>query len=404
MDVVADTSQVSISKLVERQVPGYSLEQAFYVDPEIYTLDLEKIFLSDWLYICHMSQIPKTGDCFTYDIANESIMVVRDGQMQINAFANVCRHRGSRICEAGESNHKRFICPYHAWTYSLSGELLSARQMPADFDKSDSGLKKLQVETFCGFVFVSFSDNPVSFTELRQKLSRPLEIFDLENTKVAHYESHPIEANWKLVLENFYECYHCGPAHKEFAASHSLALEDGRRSEYQQQLEKRASQAGIMTKPESLPQSDPRSATQAPYFYDRYALFDGYLTGSEDGKPVAPLLGNIKEFDGGASNVMFSNLTFLLIYADHVVLYRFTPHSVNSTDADLVWLVRSDAEPEDIDIKRMSWLWNVTTIADQQIIERNQQGVLSNYYRPGPYAPMEIYTIDFIKWYLDIIT
>ena len=404
MDARAYISEADIKSLVQRQKPAHSLEQAFYIDPDIYNLDLEKIFFTDWLYVCHSSQIAQTGDCFTYDIANESIIVTRDEQMQINAFANVCRHRGSRICSSGKSNQTRLVCPYHAWTYSLSGELLSARQMPADFDKSISGLKELLVEVFCGFVFVSFSKNPPSFTELNQKLSQPLQVFDLEHTKVVHYESHPIQANWKLVFENFFECYHCGPAHKEFAASHSLALEDGRRSEHQRRLEQRASKAGIITKPEYLPQSDPHSKVQAPYFYDRYALYDGYLTGSGDGKPVAPLLGDVKEYDGGAGNLMFSNLTYLLVYADHVVLYRFTPHSVNSTDADLVWLVRSDAQSEDIDIERMRWLWNVTTVADKEIIERNQKGVLSRFYQPGPYAPMEIYTIDFIKWYLDIIT
>ena len=393
----------NLENLIRSQKPAYSLQQPFYTDPEIYQRDLQKIFFSDWIYVCHTSQIPNVGDCFTFDIDSESIIVTRNEQMQINAFVNVCRHRGSRICEAGKTSSKRLICPYHAWTYDLDGKLLSARQMPAGFDKSNSGLNKLLVEEFCGLVFVSFSEDPPSFKLLKEKLTKPLSVFNLDNTKVIHSETHQIEANWKLVFENFYECYHCGPAHKEFAASHSLALDDTRREEYQNELKQRAVLAGIITTPEYLPQSDIQASVNAPYFYDRYALFDGYLTGSENGQPVAPLLGDVKQYDGGASNIMFSNLTYMLVYSDHVVLYRFTPKSATSTDADLVWLVRSDAQPETYDIERMRWLWNVTTVADKDIIERNQKGVLSRFYKPGPYAPMEIYTIDFIKWYLDII-
>jgi len=400
MDQKVDGKTLDLIDLIQAQKDAYSLDQIFYTDPSIYDRDLQRIFFTDWLYICHTSEIPNPGDCFTFEIDKESIIVARNENNQINAFANVCRHRGSRICASGCSNNKRFVCPYHAWTYNLDGDLLSARQMPDDFDKSKSGLKKLSIELFMGFVFVSFSEHPPEFDLLKHELEQPLDVFDLENTKVAHYESHPIEANWKLVLENFFECYHCGPAHKEFAASHSLAIQDARSGEFQKMIDQRAAKAGIVTTPVYLAQSDPLTETKATFFYDRYALFNNYLTGSEDGQPVAPLLGSVKEFDGGASNVMFGNLTFLLIYADHVILYRFTPKSADLTDADVIWLVRSDANENDYDVERMRWLWNVTTIADKEIIERNQKGVLSRYYRPGPYAPMEIYTIDFIKWYL----
>ena len=392
----------AINSLIKKQVPEHSLEQQFYLDEAIYKLDIEQVFMSDWLYVCHTSQVNNAGDCFTYEVADESVIVVRDENLSLHAFANVCRHRGSRICEAGLSNQKRLVCPYHAWTYGLNGELLNARQMGEDFDKSTSGLKSLRLEEFCGLVFISFADNPPSFDLLKQELAQPLEVFDISRTKVAHYQAHAIHANWKLVLENFNECYHCGPAHKEFSASHSLMLEKDKQAVFDKLIAARAQAAGICVDPVGITQIDEKAKTNAPYFYDRYALFKGYLTGSEDGQAVAPLLGNVKEFDGGASNVQLGNLTYLLIYADHVVLYRFTPRSVNLTDAELIWFVRADADIEkDVDIERMTWLWNVTTAADKDIIERNQKGVQSRFYKPGPYAPMEIYTINFIKWYLN---
>lgn len=393
-----------LKSLIEKQIPAHSLSQEFYLDEEIYRRDLDCIFMTEWLYVCHLSQVAEAGDCYTYEIADESVVVVRDENLQLHAFANVCRHRGSRICQTGQSNSKRLVCPYHAWTYALNGQLLNARQMHESFDRSAFGLKALQLEEFCGFIFISFSDNPSSFELLKTGLHDSLKVFDLANTKVAYHDVHPIHANWKLVLENFNECYHCGPAHKEFSASHSLMLDKEKMRAFDELIASRAAAAGISVEPIGLSQIDERTKKYAPYYYNRYALFKGYQTGSEDGQPVAPLLGEVKAFDGGASDVALGNLTFLLVYADHVVLYRFTPRSVKLTDAELIWFVRSDTELEkDVDIDRMIWLWNVTTQADKDIIERNQKGVQSRFYKPGPYAPMETYTINFIKWYLNTL-
>ncbi len=354
-----------IESLIEtqRQQAGFSLQQEFYVDPDIYQHEMQGIFFKDWIYACHTSQLSSVGDCQTVDIDKESIIVCRGNDMSIQAFANVCRHRGSRICESGASNNKRLTCPYHAWSYGLDGNLLSARVMPEDFDKSYFGLNKLSTEIFRGFVFVNLGASPAPFDEVKKKLQDIVSVFDLENIQLAHYESHPIDANWKLVYENYYECYHCGPAHNEYAASHTLALDVKRRAKYQQKLVGRAAKAGI---PLALIQNDDvdhGNSFESAYYYHRYALFDKYLTGSEDGQPVAPLLGQVKDYDGGGSDLQLGNHTYLLIYADYVVLYRFTPRSVSQTDAELFWFVRGDVEADTIDLERLSWLWNVTTYA-----------------------------------------
>ena len=401
MSMDGKNADLFLAGLIASQDPAYSLAQPFYTDQGIYEREIEHLFLTDWLYICHASQIPAPGDCYSYDFARESVIVCRDEQGRLHAFANVCRHRGSRIAGPGCSHVKRLVCPYHAWTYGLDGRLIKARLMPDDFDKSKSSLKSLPLVEFNGFIFISFSDNPPSFTELERELATVVDVFEFNTAKVAFSETHVIEGNWKLVFENYNECYHCGPAHKEYAASHSLTLGPDRQAEFDAQIARRADRAGIPARRMGLSQGDPRAQNTAPYYYNRYALFDGYLTGSEDGRPVAPLLGRVKEYDGGASDLQLGNFTYLLIYADHAVLYRFMPRSVTTTDADLIWLVRGDArEGSDYDLERMKWLWHVTTLADKDIIERNQQGVLSRFYQPGPYAPMETYTVSFIKWYL----
>ena len=225
--------------------------------------------------------------------------------------------------------------------------------------------------------------------------------FDFENTRLAHYESHPIDANWKLTYENFFECYHCGPAHKEYAASHSLTQDVKRRENYQTALQARMAKAGAPQERVEVPDDYPAEFPQ--YYHHRQALYDGFQTGSEDGLPVAPLLGDLKDYDGGASDMMIGTLTYLVVYSDHAVLNRFTPRSVDETDAELFWFVRADASDDDVDLERMIWLWHVTTIADKKIIEDNQQGVNSRFYQPGPYSPMEDPTLGLVDWYLERI-
>jgi Rieske 2Fe-2S family protein len=139
----------------------------------------------------------------------------------------------------------------------------------------------------------------------------------------------------------------------------------------------------------------------ADYGYDRYPLIGDHLTGSEDGRPLAPLLGSVRDFDGGATDLQVGPVLFGLMYCDYVVLYRFTPRTVDTADCDITWLVRGDAEEgRDYDRARLTWLWDVTTQADKEIIERNQQGVNSRYYAPGPLSAMENFTWKFISWYL----
>ena len=133
-------------------------------------------------------------------------------------------------------------------------------------------------------------------------------------------------------------------------------------------------------------------------------MWRGHVTGSEDGKPVAPLLGTIRDYDGGATDLQIGPVTFGLMYCDHVVLYRFTPLTPDTADCDITWLVRGDAEEGvDYDKDKLTWLWDVTTHADKNIIERNQQGVNSRFYEPGPLSTMEDYTWKFLSWYLDAI-
>ena len=394
----------SLAKLIEGYREGYALPGAFYKDPAIYELEVRTIMLKAWLYVGHQSQIPERGDYFLSEIAGESVIVVRDGQGGINALLNVCRHRGSRICDAASGHESRLTCRYHGWTYGLDGSLKAASRVPEGFDRAKHGLRRLHLGNLDGLLFINFDDDPPDFGSLERAMAPGLLPYGLATAKVAHRQNYPIASNWKLAIENYCECYHCQPAHPEYSVGHGRALPNE---------ECDAELAEVMAKAPSVGLTQDRvhrSWLFAEHFglehgFDRYPLLRGHMTGSRDGKTVAPFLGTITGYDGGATDWHLGPLTFALAYCDHVVVYRFAPRGQYLTDCEITWLVNGNAvEGRDYDLAELVWLWDVTTVADKTIIERNQAGVDSRYYVPGPLSPpMEYFTQQFLDWYIAVM-
>lgn len=392
-----------LARLAEAQPERYSLPQVFYRDPDVYQHDVEQIFLRSWLYAGHQSEIPGVGDWFLFEFDKESVIIVRNSENEINALLNVCQHRGSRVCVESSGCSKRLTCRYHGWTYGLDGQLKAAAHMGETFDKAGIGLKKVHVGLLHGLIFINFAEDPAPFAVVQEGLKGCLEPYGLDSAKVAHRQSYPIESNWKLALENYTECYHCAPAHPEYSRGHGLAYPGARYDQLGRAVMERAAVCGLSDKSVNHMYQE-ALAFGADFSYDRYPLIRDHLTGSLDGQPLAPLMGDIKDFDGGATDLQVGPVTYGLMYCDHVVIYRFTPLGPDRADCDITWLVRGDAEEGvDYDKERLTWLWDVTTHADKTIIERNQQGVNSRYYKPGPLSEMEDYTWKFLHWYLQTI-
>ena len=391
-----DTS--SLQELIANRKPGWSLDQRFYTDPDMYELELQKILLKNWFLAGHVSQIPNNGDFIVGTLDKESAIIVRGSDGEVKAFANVCRHRGSLVCLEDSGSVKKFECPYHGWMYDIDGNLTAARSMPAGFDRTPYSLKPVSIEVMAGLIFICFSDKPPSLAAARKDLAEPLALFDFCKLKVAAKKTYPINANWKLAIENYQECYHCATAHPEYAKMHTLMLDDKKRDRIQDKMRDRFSACGI--KEIFVDFND----TLAPdgeqgYCYSRTALFEGYKTGSRDGEAVAPLLGKLKDYDHGASDFSFGPFSFLLAYSDHVVAYVFTPVDATSCKCEIYWLVRADAvEGRDYNINELTWLWDVTTQADKSIIVNNWKGVQSIYYEPGPFSSMEDLEGRYIDW------
>jgi Rieske 2Fe-2S family protein len=389
-----------VSRLVANRRTGFSLDQGFYCDPDIYALELERIVYRNWILAGHASEWPGVGDFRTLNVADESAIIVRGEDGELRAFANVCRHRGSLVCLESHGQTDRFSCPYHGWQYATDGRLVAARDMPDEFDASGYGLKALPCETVHGLVFVAFSAAPPSLDSARRDLEKPMRWFGFENMRVARRRHYDIPANWKLSIENYQECYHCATAHRTYATRHTLMLAPRKRGRVQEGMKERLEAAGL----EDILVD--RIDTAAPpgetgYGYSRTALFEGYLTGSRDGRPLAPLLGELRDFDGGGSDFSFGGFTFLLAYSDHVVVYVFTPVTHTTSRLDVLWLVRGDAEEgRDYDVDELTWLWHVTTLEDLEIIVNNWRGVRSGHYEPGPFSQMERAESIYVDWLL----
>lgn len=379
---------------------GWSLPQKYYKDPEIFELEKEAIIFNTWMFAGHVSQIPNPGDYFLYNLLEESVIVIRAEDGNVKAYFNVCRHRGSHICKEMSGSTKRLICPYHAWGYDLDGKLIAARSMPDNIDKSELSLHKCHIDFVGGMIFLNLGDNPTSLDNAKKELADVLDMYDFENMKIAKHKKYPINGNWKATLENYQECYHCAPSHPEYSLSHTLKVVPEKFDELQVPMEGRMESCGVKNIVADQ-QFDKQEEGQEQFAYGRYALYEGYKTGSKDGEPVAPLLGNLTGYDHGGSDLNIGLLTHFFIYNDHAVVYVFSPTSHEQSVCDQFWLVRGDAEEgKDYDLEKLTWLWNVTTLADERIIVDNQKGINSKKYEPGPLSDMEYLLDKIYDWYL----
>ena len=397
---VFENGDKPIARLLRDYVDGLSLERDFYTSDAIYENDIRHYWNASWIWVGHVTQLPKIGDFFLFAYGPESLIVARDQQGEIGVFLNVCRHRGSRVCLEHQGNRRVFVCPYHAWTYELNGDLRIAREMSEEFDPKAFSLFKAHVRIFEGMIFACTSERPPNIDAGLKDLAPLVAPFGLGNLKIAYTASYPVPANWKLAVENYMECYHCAPSHKEYARSHSIKDPEYLRTDLTLAMKERAVGVGLPDEELSI-SLDNQSELDMDFYYRRYPLFEGYLTGSRNGEPVAPLLGDLKGFDGGATDLQIGILNNFLVYSDHVVGYRFVPRSVQETDIQVIWYVHNHAqEGEDYNIKDLTWLWDVTSQDDERIISLNQEGVNSFHYKPGPLSHMEWGIRAFYRGYL----
>src|SRR5438552_2832979 len=193
-----------------------TLPQSYFVLQEVFATEREEIFAAQWQCVGHQSQLAGAGDYFVANVAGESLIILRDQQGEVRGFYNVCRHRGTRLCEAKLGQFRETIqCPYHAWTYGLDGKLLGAPHMDKveGFTKAEHPLHAVWVSMWEGFLFVNLAARPVPLEDVFAPLAGKFSHWNLPKLRSARRIEYDVQANWKLIFENYSECYHCPLVH-----------------------------------------------------------------------------------------------------------------------------------------------------------------------------------------------
>ncbi len=371
------------------QAGAKTLAQQYFVSPEVFAEEQDRIFSRQWVLVGHQSQLAKAGDFFLATIAGESLIVIRDQTSQVRGFYNVCRHRGTRLKEDACGHASAIRCPYHAWTYGLDGRLIGAPHMDQlpDFDKADYSLHAVNLALWEGLIFVNLAD---SGTRLRSEVTArqaPGDFISLErwfaplNGKFSHWNlpelrpakriEYDVKANWKLMFENYSECYHCPGVHP-------------------------------MLSKVSPYDSAENDLTEGPFLGGFMKINKGArLTMS--GKACALPVGEIENLQEVFYYSIFPNM-LLSLHPEYVMVHQLWPQSPERTLIMCDWFFhpeafnRSDFKPDDA-----IEFWDMTNRQDWHVCELSQQGIASRAYEPGPYSPRESIPAAWDEYYLRVM-
>ena len=348
-----------------------------YTDTACFAAEQERIFEAMWFCAARSSDVATPGSFRTVVVGRESILLSRNRRGEATAFFNVCRHRGATLCTEDAGQVKRaFQCPYHAWTYDLDGRLVAAPnlvRMP-DVDRDAYGLRRVAVREWLGYVWVCLADEPPSFeqTVLQEVVDRLGDVANLDHYEVATLALgrrivYDVAANWKLIVENFLECYHCATIHPELT--------------------------------EVLPEFADGYAAQ--YYVNHGADFGEGIEGfTVDGSPgVQPLPGLDADQDRKYYAVTIKPQVFLNMVPDHVIVHRMYPMAPDRTVVECDWLYLPGVVESGVDLSRSVELFDRVNRQDFDACERCQPAMSSRVYRDGGVlVPLEHHLAGFHDW------
>jgi Rieske 2Fe-2S family protein len=355
-----------------RTLPGLS-----YSSPEVFRREQECIFEVSWFAAALLSELSEPGMFRTVQVRRESVLLVRDRRGALRAFLNVCRHRGARLCVPETGKLRNAVrCTYHAWTYGLDGRLIAAPNLDAltDLDRSGLGLHPVHLREWAGVAWVCLADAPPSFTDtvlgdVAARLSG-LDIIDswgLDQLQLGKRIVYQVVANWKLIVENFMECYHCATIHPELT--------------------------------EVLPEFADGYAAQ--YYVGHGAAFAETASGfTVDGSPgFAPLGGLAEHHDRRYYAVTVNPQVFLNLVPDHVIFHRMYPVAADRTIVECDWLFAPEVIASGVDISRSVELFHRVNQQDFDACEQCQPAMSSRLYTGGGVlVPTEHHIGAFHDW------
>ncbi|MGF1622495.1 MAG: aromatic ring-hydroxylating dioxygenase subunit alpha [Rhodomicrobiaceae bacterium] len=385
--------------LLQTRLPNHSLPQAFYTNADIFEADIEYIYAREWILAATAAEIPKAGNYITMPIGAYSVIVVRGADGVIRAFHNNCRHRGSRICSLARGSSPKLVCPYHQWTYELDGRLIFARDMGPEFDPGKHGLKPVHCREASGIVFICLAETAPAFDALAEQAERFYGPQQLGSLKVAHQSTIIEKGNWKLVMENNRECYHCSGMHpalcrtfddNPYIAGSGIGMDDPAIEAHHARCEG----AGLASRFYIDPSLQWR--------FVRIPLVGTSESYTMDGKTAVNKLLPGMPFPNAGSLLFFNYPnSWNHVLSDQATIFRMMPIGPMETQVTTTWLVHKDAvEGKDYDLQRLTEVWIATNDEDRQVVEQNQLGINSPAYQPGPYSEVqESGVIQFVDWY-----
>jgi Rieske 2Fe-2S family protein len=363
----ADPVRRPLARL-ERGLPA-----AWYYDPAHYARELEAFWYRRWIAAARAEDIPRAGDWLALRIGTQSVILVRGEDGILRAFHNACRHRGSVLCtdDAGRFKRARIVCPYHSWTYDLAGRLVATprRMQTPDFDMRRFPLHPVAADTWGGFVFVNLAGRGAPpLAKALGALPGRFARYGFEHLRSGRRIVADVKANWKLVAENFSECFHCPPVHPELCRIVTAYREAG---------------AWGLRGPEPTPQFRPGARTLTPDGTARIPPFRG-LGESERAMIYVPWM-------------LPPNL-FLNVHPDYVNAHLVFPTGPESVRIVYDWLFEPEHVPAGEDLAHYTALWEITNAQDARNCEWQQQGVRARAFRHGWYVPQEFDCHRFARW------
>jgi Rieske 2Fe-2S family protein len=362
-------------QLSRKIAPGArTLPGKYYNDPEILSREIEGVFQSMWICAGRYDEILKPGDYITRQIGSENVVVVRDQKDRINAFYNNCRHRGTRMCHETAGSVKGSIqCPYHAWTYGLDGRLIGAPHMNEveDFDKKEWSLHKVACDVWDGHVFINMAKDPAPLAEQLGRLPKMFARFGMGNMRRVARVNYDIAANWKLIVENYSECYHCPLIHPDLnRVTHYLSG---------------------------------KSEDIAEHYNGGYQIIgQEYCTLTVEGKQTRPHFKGIRKADQNRVYYYTVYPNFLLsLHPDYMMTHTLWPKSPNEVHVVCEWHVEAETlEKPGFTIQDAVEFWDMTNKQDWHACEISHLGISSKSYSPGPFSHQEVLIYEFDRFVL----
>lgn len=354
-----------------------TLPRRYYVGSDVYDAETEQIFFKRWLYVGRANSIKEAGQYFLTEIESENVIILRDAAGEIRAHHNLCRHRGTRLVDEPKGQLPKTIqCLYHAWTYALDGTLIGAPFMDEveGFCKEDYPLKKVSVSVWRGCIFINLDPDPEPFETAFEPFMDRFHSWTMDELEIAHSITYDLPVNWKLVFQNYSECYHCPALHPQLNE-----LTPFRNSE--NDLEEGALLGGPM----------------------RMSMEGGSMTIT--GQRCAPPLGDLS---GDRLNrveyfTVFPSM-LLSLHPDYVLIHRIERLAVDRTRVVCDWLFHPTAmAAADFDPSGAIEFWNMTNKQDWEVSRLSQLGIASRAYTPGPYAELESMIAAWDREYLSAL-